>query len=288
MQRNTASGLFTNYLPGLLKEAALIVQCEKCGTTYHLDQTLLDPFGSKVRCTRCQHVFWVESSMPGEPSPSPEFQPEPAPPVPLVREHKAAESEPLPPAPGKKTRWGFGILVALILAGLFGRYFYIQYLHPGWSSQDILSAVFFLTPDPEGNLKISLVNIKKYFKENQKAGRFFVVEGEVKNNYSDIRQQVKIRGSLRTADNKVAVSRDVYAGWALSPEELENLSFDDINRMVASQPERFSTSNRIPPGKTLPFMIIFPPLPPGSSQVSIEVLSSKKIQSHASLKAVMG
>jgi predicted Zn finger-like uncharacterized protein len=271
-----------------LKEAALIVQCEKCGTTYHLDQTLLDPFGSKVRCSRCHHVFLVEPSLPGETSRFPEPRIETEPLVPLPEEQREEEPEHLRPDSGKKTRWGFGILLALILAALIGRYFYIQALHPRWSSQDTLSAVFFLTPDPEGNQKISLVNIKKYFKENQKAGRFFVVEGEVKNNYSDIRQQVKIRGSLRTADNKVSVSRDVYAGWALSPEELENLSFDDINRMVASQPERFSASNRIPPGKTLPFMIIFPPLPPGSSQVSIEVLSSQKVQPHASLRFPMG
>jgi hypothetical protein len=102
------------------------------------------------------------------------------------------------------------------------------------------------------------------------------VEGEVKNGYDHIRQGVRIRGTLKMADNKVAANREIFAGWSFAPEELDDLSFEDINRLITSNPERFSKSNRIPPGKTLPFMIVFPPLPPGSNQVSIEVMGSQK------------
>ena len=33
------------------------VQCEKCGTEYSLDETLVSPSGTSVRCTTCDHVF---------------------------------------------------------------------------------------------------------------------------------------------------------------------------------------------------------------------------------------
>ena len=33
------------------------VQCPECNTKYNLDEQRLGPGGSKVRCTRCQHVF---------------------------------------------------------------------------------------------------------------------------------------------------------------------------------------------------------------------------------------
>lgn len=33
------------------------IRCEKCSTTYELDETLLAPEGSPVQCTKCQHVF---------------------------------------------------------------------------------------------------------------------------------------------------------------------------------------------------------------------------------------
>lgn len=254
----------------------MIVQCEKCTTVYHLDQTLLDPFGSKVRCSRCGHVFLVNPAPLSEPLRSKDFRPAAEPLLPTGQEQQEAETAELPAVPNRKALWGIGALAALILLVFFARFFYIQNLHPRWSSQDTLSAVFFLTPDPEGNQKISLINIKKYFKENQKVGRFFVVEGEVKNGYSDTRQQVKIRGYLKMTDDKIAANREIYAGWTFSPEELEDLSPEDVNRLVVSQPDRFSTGNRIPPGKTLPFMIVFPPLPPGSNQVAIEVVSSQR------------
>jgi predicted Zn finger-like uncharacterized protein len=33
------------------------IQCERCATTYELDETRLPPHGGMVKCTRCQHVF---------------------------------------------------------------------------------------------------------------------------------------------------------------------------------------------------------------------------------------
>jgi predicted Zn finger-like uncharacterized protein len=37
----------------------MIVQCEKCGTKYNIDETKVKPGETKVRCTQCQHVFTV-------------------------------------------------------------------------------------------------------------------------------------------------------------------------------------------------------------------------------------
>jgi predicted Zn finger-like uncharacterized protein len=35
----------------------LNIRCERCSTTYDLDESLLAPEGSPVQCTKCQHVF---------------------------------------------------------------------------------------------------------------------------------------------------------------------------------------------------------------------------------------
>lgn len=35
----------------------MLISCEKCSTTYDLDETLLPVAGAPVQCTRCQHVF---------------------------------------------------------------------------------------------------------------------------------------------------------------------------------------------------------------------------------------
>jgi predicted Zn finger-like uncharacterized protein len=253
----------------------LIIRCEQCTTAYHLDEKLIEPFGSKVRCTRCGHIFWAE---PPSFSRTTDFQDSPLKGEPFPAFMEEEEAAALQMKPSRLTRWVLAGLGLLVLLALAGRFFYVQYSHPGWGQDDIWSTVFFLPADPEGNRKISLINIKKHFKESQKAGRFFIIEGEVKNGYPDLRQKVKIRATLRTADNRVAASREAYAGWTLTPEELEALSPEELNRPFMNQPDRFSPNIRILPGKTLPFMILFPPLPPGSTQVSIEVVGSEKFR----------
>ena len=35
----------------------MIITCQKCSTSYHLDETLLKPEGTKVRCTVCKTIF---------------------------------------------------------------------------------------------------------------------------------------------------------------------------------------------------------------------------------------
>ncbi|MFH0788562.1 MAG: DUF3426 domain-containing protein [Pseudomonadota bacterium] len=254
----------------------MIIRCEECETSYHLDQSLLEPFGSKVRCTRCGHIFWAELPSFSETEIQPEstFKPDP---LPILDQEEQAAAFQLHP-PKKRFRLVLLIIGLIILGVLAARFFYVQNQHPDWNISDLFSGVFFLPVDPEGNQKISLLSIKKFFKDNQKIGRFFIIEGEIKNGYPDTRQMIKIRGSLRTAENKVAVSREVYAGWTLTPEELETLSFEEITRLASTQPERFNPNVLVPPGKTIPFMILFPPLPPGSTQVSIEVISSQSSQ----------
>lgn len=254
----------------------MIIRCEECTTTYKLDQTLLEPFGAKVRCTRCGHIFWVDFPSLSETVrlSEPAYAPDPIPPLSEEEEALALQMKP----PKKKTFRIILLILLAILLALGARFYYVWDQHPTWSVSDLFSAVFFLPVDSEGNKKISLINIKKHFKENQKIGRFFIVEGEVKNGYAEPRQMIRIRGSLKTAENKVAVSREVYAGWILTPEELETLSLEEITRLTSTQPERFTPKIKIPPGKTIPFMILFPPLPPGSTQVSIEVIRSQMVQ----------
>ncbi len=37
----------------------MIVQCDRCETTYNLDETKVRPGETKVRCSQCQHVFTI-------------------------------------------------------------------------------------------------------------------------------------------------------------------------------------------------------------------------------------
>lgn len=48
----------------------MIITCEECSTSFHLDDSLLKPEGSKVRCSRCRNVFTAfppEKEIPAAP-----------------------------------------------------------------------------------------------------------------------------------------------------------------------------------------------------------------------------
>ena len=48
----------------------MIIQCPECQARFKLADEKIKPEGTKVRCSKCQHIFTVT---PPEPEPAPEF-----------------------------------------------------------------------------------------------------------------------------------------------------------------------------------------------------------------------
>ncbi len=44
----------------------MIITCEECSTRFTLDDSLVKPDGSKVRCSLCKHIFTVLPEIPEE------------------------------------------------------------------------------------------------------------------------------------------------------------------------------------------------------------------------------
>lgn len=45
----------------------MIVKCEKCQVAFNINDSLIKPGGSKLRCSKCKHIFTVYPSKPSEP-----------------------------------------------------------------------------------------------------------------------------------------------------------------------------------------------------------------------------
>jgi len=54
----------------------MIITCEECSTRFDLDESILKPGGSKVRCSLCKHIFTVFPQIPDPPIAS-DFEEEP-------------------------------------------------------------------------------------------------------------------------------------------------------------------------------------------------------------------
>jgi predicted Zn finger-like uncharacterized protein len=247
------------------------IQCPQCETTFQLDEKQLGENGSKVRCSRCARVFWAEAPAKKEAPPPEEVSPEETN-LPPEEELMTAFQEP----PRRRVRGMVGFFFLLLLLVVTVRYSYLQLLQPDQEFGETVKKVFFLDADPRGAKKIRLQEIKGYFKNHPLEGRFFVVEGQVVNGYNDPRDSIRLRGNLKNAAQQVVATREVVAGWRLNPEELETLSFAEINGLVAGHPERFSPKIGLASASTAPFMIIFSPSSQPLAEFSVEVIGSKK------------
>ena len=53
----------------------MVVTCENCNTGFYLDENLIKESGSKVRCSKCRHIFAAYKPVPvEEPGPGPELE----------------------------------------------------------------------------------------------------------------------------------------------------------------------------------------------------------------------
>jgi predicted Zn finger-like uncharacterized protein len=254
----------------LTQERSVQIQCPQCETIFRLDEKRLGENGSQVRCSRCDRVFWAQVPAPEQAAPLEEKIPE---------ELLSAFQE-----PPRRRIWGIvGFFFLLLLLAVTVRYSYLQLLEPNKEFTEIVQKVFFLNSDPRGTKKIRLQDVKGYFKNHSPEGRFFVVEGRVVNGYGDFRDLIRLRGNLKNAAQQVVATREVEAGWRLDPEELETLSFAEINKLVGGQPERFSPKIRLAPAASAPFMVIFPPSPQPLAEFSVEVIGSQKSSAAAGI-----
>ena len=78
----------------------MIIKCEKCSSSFNLKDSLVKPEGSKVRCSKCKHIFIV---YPPEPEIDIPMVQEPEP-TPVVPEMDISEEKPVDAAPDTHTK----------------------------------------------------------------------------------------------------------------------------------------------------------------------------------------
>jgi predicted Zn finger-like uncharacterized protein len=168
------------------------------------------------------------------------------------------------------------ILLILLLGGAAGALYYVhhmgvkipvisdylnQYLAPG-------------TPDA-GNIKIKpSPDPASEFIDNAKAGRLFVISGQVKNEYNHPRSLIMIKGTIFTTGKKPFKNETVYCGNIIDSVKLASM---DLQGIAARLMNRFGDNQsnvKVPPGKTIPYMIVFSNVPPDLDEFAVEVVSS--------------
>jgi predicted Zn finger-like uncharacterized protein len=131
--------------------------------------------------------------------------------------------------------------------------------------------------DP-GNLKIRILSKKVdgWFVTNKKSGTIFVVKGQVKNVYNHPRNFIRITAKIYSKGGVHSRIQTVYAGNLLTDRELVTLAPNNIKKRLNRQFGEKKSNLKVKTGKVVPFMAVFPKLPPNPDEYTVEVASSIK------------
>ena len=178
--------------------------------------------------------------------------------------------------PAEKKRISKPLLVLLILVllggGCYGTYVLLDFMNI-----KIPFISDYLNPqdsDTTGNLMIETLDVDSRFVVNAKAGKLFVITGQIKNGYSDVRSYIRVIGKLYTKGKILAQTGTVFCGNVLSDIELSNMEVAAIKKRLSNRLGDNKSNMQVKPGQELPFMIVFANLPDNLEEFAIEVAGS--------------
>ncbi|MFP4629273.1 MAG: DUF3426 domain-containing protein [Desulfohalobiaceae bacterium] len=268
----------------------MILSCPNCLARFRIALDRLAPEGSKLRCSKCGHIFKAapldgEAEDPQERQIQESLQDE----APLVEERERPsynlEEKVSFKRPGKKFFWGLSILLALLLAGA-GYYFFPQWQHllPGQEQSqeedlDLKQRDADQTQDLE---EMALRDVRQYMVENEQVGRILVVEGRVLNNSERAKKMIRLEAVLYSHEDQELAKKEFYCGNTVSLFQLQVLELEELESALESKVGILTHNSNVPPGKSVEFMQIFPEPPQDLEEFSLQVLRAENVKDSSS------
>ncbi len=269
----------------------MLIQCPNCDTKYNLNESVLGPDGSKVRCIRCDHVFFV--APPGmESTPKSALDSELKEDFDWLDEVETGEvgnggakrsedySVEIQPTEEPKSKAMTyvvaGLVVAIIALAAF------LYSHgPG----DTVSSWFgssepeqVAEPEvlgPEDVHLISLHNVRQYFVTNEKIGQLFVIEGKARNDFPVPMELFRIEASLFDIAGQVVERQEFLAGNTVSLFQLQILSEQELESALSARVGILANNTNIRPEMDVQFMVVFPNPPDSVQEYGLKVIGAQ-------------
>ena len=185
-------------------------------------------------------------------------------------------------APVGRRRLGLPVLILLLaLLGALLFWAYSFGLFEGFNAKNIIHKIpivkeYFPVPPKHAGEIVTLENtIKNRFVENKVVGTLFVITGKVRNDFPTHRSHIQVVGKLFSPGKKPAGVESVYCGNSLTDEELVSLPPDQIKARLGDKSGKNTSNVNVPPGKILPYMIVFHNLPETLEEFTVAVKGSQ-------------
>ena len=122
--------------------------------------------------------------------------------------------------------------------------------------------------------KLELLDVTQYQVKNEKIGRLVVIEGKVRNNFSDARELISLEAELHDKDGKVLATRRQIAGISLSPFQLELLDKTELENTLNRKLDIITSNINVMPGAEVPFTVVFSDIPAGASDYKVRIVEA--------------
>lgn len=223
------------------------VSCPSCSSKFNLPDHLAKP-GAKLRCAVCKHVFQLPGKQETRPAPREEA-------LPAMQKRSAT---------GKFWTWlVMGIVAALLAGG--GTWYWMREHTAEPAPQEIDNKVEMLT----------MRNVRQYNVPNEKAGKVFVIEGRVVNEFPEPKELIELEGALYDKDKKPLSVKRQLAGTQLSLFQLQVLSEKEMESFLNNKVELLANNTNIPPGGEVPFMILFYGPPDNVAEFGVRIVDAR-------------
>ncbi|NMC73108.1 MAG: DUF3426 domain-containing protein [Geobacteraceae bacterium] len=112
------------------------------------------------------------------------------------------------------------------------------------------------------------------FLVNREAGELLVIRGEVFNSSGKPLTSLRVQGTVYRGDGSVIARRTVFFGNTFTPEELAFRSYSGMEKTMNRQFGDTLANLEIPPGKGIPFAIVFRNVPKEGKDFGVEIVDS--------------
>lgn len=167
------------------------------------------------------------------------------------------------------------ILLLLILAIIIIGGVLIYMNGPDQLNQTIQQFFGQQTDRPVQTGQITLTKLEGKFIQNEQAGELFLIRGEATNNYNEARAGIQVKGVIFDQNGKPLLQKTVFCGNPISDEELQSLSFAELEKLMGNQFGNGLSNMKLDRGQTIPFDIVFKELPQNLAEFSVKVTASK-------------
>jgi predicted Zn finger-like uncharacterized protein len=209
-------------------------------------------------------------------------------PTPMVLPPEEEKQEVKPTVPRKRVRkvgWipsRFFILVVILIILLLGLFY-------AWTEMGEGGRLFPLIETPFKKLSglwdqiwglekegLMVADLNRY---DEKMGdtSLIVIEGRVKNQSKSTKKHIKVKVLIFDQNRNMVASQEVVCGRSIGREELRNLIPSLSHKGEITIPPQTAKEKEAPPGKAIPFMVVFRDIPEEAKEFKVEILEAPSL-----------